>query len=93
MTAQETITAAVDQVMRRRGMTRAQLARDLGVGRSWVSNKLSGRRGWMVEDLDLLAEWSGMPLAAFLVPVVDELGVMRARRDRPARARDRPGPR
>lgn len=79
MSAQETITQAVESARRQRGLSRAELARTLGVDRGWVTLKLNRHRGWRVEDLDLLAARLGMPAAAFLVPAAPD--EMRAWRD------------
>ena len=72
------VTAAVHAAMTSRGWNRTQLAVALGVSQSWVSNKLNGHRGWVLEDLVLLETCFGMPAAAFLVP---QFGELRARRD------------
>lgn len=71
------VTMAVRAAMTSRGWNRTQLAVALGVSQSWVSNKLNGHRGWVLEDLALLETCFGMPAAAFLVPQFGE----RARRD------------
>ena len=81
MSAHDTITAAVCAAMRARGTSRAQLARDLGRPRGWVTGKLNGHRGWLVDHLDALAVVFGMPSSKLLVPPADEPASRRARRD------------
>jgi transcriptional regulator with XRE-family HTH domain len=67
MTAHATVTTVVEAELKRRRMTRADLARLLERPPAWVTQKLNGHRRWSVDDLDLLAERLELPLAALLM--------------------------
>lgn len=67
MTAQDTITAAIDAECQRRGWSRARLANELGWGRDQVTRKLSGERRWSVDDLDRVSSRLGIPLPVLLM--------------------------
>ena len=70
MTANETVAAVLDGECRRRGWTRSQLSRALGVNTVWVSRKLNNDRGWTLDDLDLVSERLGIPLPVLLMAPV-----------------------
>lgn len=71
MTANDTVTAAVEAERLRRGMTRLQLAAVLGTNSPWVSRKLNGQLRWSMDDLDLLSERLGVPLPVLLMAPVE----------------------
>lgn len=68
MTTNGTVTRAVLHELERRGMTRAAFARLLNQNPAWVTHKLNGHRRWSVDDLDLVAERLGIPVAWLLMP-------------------------
>lgn len=55
MTLNDRITALVRAELARTGMTQGAMARILGHEQNWLSQKLTGRRGWSLEDLELIA--------------------------------------
>lgn len=66
MTANDAVTKAVELELERRHMTRADLAREAGRARSWVTRHMSGERRWSVDDLDVLARGLGIPVHRLL---------------------------
>jgi transcriptional regulator with XRE-family HTH domain len=82
MSANDTVTAVVDNERRRRGLNRVQLAAVLGVNTVWVSRKLNGDRAWTMADLDLVSERLEVPLPVLLMEPV-EVVTLRSRLGRP----------
>lgn len=67
MTANDTITLAVEAELRRRGWTRLRLAQVLGWGSDQVTRKMNGQRRWSTDDLDLLSERLEVQLPVLLM--------------------------
>lgn len=68
MTANETVSEAVDRERQRQGLSRSGLARLLGWGPGQVTRKLDGQLRWSMDDLDLVSERLGVPLPLLLAP-------------------------
>lgn len=66
MTANDAVSAAVTYHLGQQGLSKAELARRLGCGAGTLSNKLSGRRRWHVDELDELAVALGVRVQSLL---------------------------
>ena len=70
-------------MLRARGESQNAMAAQLGRTSAWISRKMTGERGWDVDDLDVLAAYFGVAPAAFLMASdqsVNELAERRRRR-------------
>lgn len=63
---QDTVTTNVKVLMAIQGIRQTELADRLGWDRTVMSNRLSGKRGWKIEDLEDLATHFGVPAGALL---------------------------
>ena len=63
---QDTVTTNVKVLMAVHGIRQTELADGLGWDRTVMSNRLSGKRGWKIEDLAELAAHFGVPAGALL---------------------------
>ena len=81
MTTQETVSARLDAELRKRGMSRAQLAHAAGRTPAWLTKKMQGQRRWSVDDLDVLA-WALELAPSVLVKQDHRDAQVRAERDR-----------
>lgn len=91
---QQSVTQMVRVQMALRRERQADLAGVLGIGQPSVSNKLSGRTRWSVDDLDRLARHWNMGVADLILGPVAYLptasGSVNARERTAAQARRRP---
>jgi len=81
MTLQERVSDNVRILAAARGTSPSAVAGDLGRSRQWIQNKLSGRNGWSVEDLEAVADSLGVePGVLMSIDWWPEV-LVRARRD------------
>lgn len=73
--ANDSISEYVIDQLARRGEQRQVFAARLGKSPTWATQKLSGKRRWTVDDLDVLGAYFGVHPMQFFVPIT--------RRERP----------
>lgn len=71
---QDTISSVVRLLMTLRGESQETIARDLGLPRGSISNRLAGRTRWTSDDLSRLAAHFGVLPAVLVTPPADLLG-------------------
>lgn len=69
----QTVGATVRAELARRRITQRQLATVLGIAQTQVSRRLAGEVAFNVDELAVVAEFLGLPVAALLAgqPAVD----------------------
>jgi len=70
MTATQTVAAVVRHELRRRGLSQAYLARELGESEPVVSKKMNAKSPWSLAELDKLAAMLDLPLPVLLMAPV-----------------------
>jgi transcriptional regulator with XRE-family HTH domain len=66
MTLQEQVNDNVRVLAAARGTSPSAVAEAAGRSRQWIQNKLSGRNGWSVEDLEAVADSLGVEPAVLM---------------------------
>ena len=74
MTATETVAAVVKFELGKRGLSQADLARQLDVSEAAISLKLGASRPWSLKELDKLSGFLGVPLPVLLMAPVGAQG-------------------
>ena len=80
MTLQTQVGDNVRIISAARGTSPSAVAEDVGKTRQWMSNKLAGRAGWSVADLEAIADVLGVE-PGILLTTEWWPDVLRARRD------------